>query len=500
MRLPFVFTVLLIAGLSNSAYAVDYTWSGPTAGTADWNDHLNWGSGGVGAYPKNQDDVANLTLANTGLLTINLNVAITVGTLNTGNTAGTTSATILAPNGGSLTFDVSADDAQWTHSPTGDATFDIGAPVFLDDSITIYNNRTNFGGRQLIGGNITAASAGTKTIKWLGQEGVAGGGQPYIRIGGDISDGPGQLAVSSQSIIAGQGPGLYLDSSNNTYTGITEAIAAGSADLIVSTSGSLGSTVSGTVIGGGVGNNVLWLRATVIGEALTLSGNGWTGGALFAERNVTIWGGPITLVGDARIATSNYLNSDLTIDVDAGNAIAGDFNLNFTTGAVGHPIQVNDPIATGPGGLTKAGEGTLFLNAVNTYTGDTDVDGGTIDLGSSGGLRFEIGASGVNNKIFGDGTIDLDGVLTFDLSGAGTSLGDTWQIVDTSGGLTANYSAGFSVAGFSESGGIWTLGSGAYAFDESTGVLSVVGVVIPEPGTLVLLVMGGIGLIFRRRK
>ena len=37
-------------------------------------------------------------------------------------------------------------------------------------------------------------------------------------------------------------------------------------------------------------------------------------------------------------------------------------------------------IATGPGGLTKIGQGLLTLNALNTYTGDTTVNDGTLAM------------------------------------------------------------------------------------------------------------------------
>jgi len=362
--------IALLLGLQTSAFAGTYNWTGPTSGTANWNNAANWNSG-AGGYPNAQDDVANLMLGNTGDLTVNLNEPITIGTLNTGNT----SATILAPNGGALTFDVSAGDAEWTHAPTGNATFDIAAPVFLDDSIKIYNNRTEYSARQLIGGDIAASSAGTKTMKWLGQKSTPSGGQPYIRIGGAITDGAGQLAITCQPVFGG--PVLYLDSNSNTFTGeVKNSSSFNNSDLIVNQSNSLGSPSAGTTVMGG--KAVLFLRASVIGEALTLRGYGSGGGSLFNDMHANTWGGLITLVGDAGIGTSDYSGANLTIDVASGNAIEGDHNLIFRTGAAGFPITVNDPIATGPGGLAKEYAGTLFLDALNTYYGDTTVNGGTL--------------------------------------------------------------------------------------------------------------------------
>ncbi len=47
------------------------------------------------------------------------------------------------------------------------------------------------------------------------------------------------------------------------------------------------------------------------------------------------------------------------------------------------PLTLADSVS---GGLTKAGDGTLFLNAANTYTGETVLKGGTLSLVSQGAL------------------------------------------------------------------------------------------------------------------
>ena len=121
-------------------------------------------------------------------------------------------------------------------------------------------------------------------------------------------------------------------------------------------------------------------------------------------------------------------------------------------------------IISGTGGLTKVGaSNSLTLKANNTYTGDTLVNNGTLALASTGGLKFVIGADGVNNKIsgIGAGTVTLDGIFIFDLTSASTIIGDSWNIVDAAN-LIESYGSTFTVGGsFSKTGGgtgpgVWT--------------------------------------------
>jgi len=458
-RVMLVAAVGLVFALTASVQAVTYTWTGPTAGAANWNNPANWGGAG---FPNAIDDVADLTMDITGALTINLGQPITIGTLIDADNDAAVGPNPLVITGDSLTFNVSAGNATWTHSPAGDATVDIAAPVLLDDSIDIYNDRGAYNGRMLVGGSITAASGGLKEILYNGLTG-AGGGQPYIRIGGAISDGPGQLGVTMQSTSTSSGPGLYLDNAGNSYTGQTKNISAGSSDLIISTSGSLGNT-SATTVTGGNGNAMLWLRASVSGKDVTISGQGWAGGSLFNGRNVCNFTGKVTLVGDARIGAGAYggCGADFTLDVPSGNAIEGDFDLTFNP--VHGPITVNDPIATGPGGLTKQGSNLLTLNALNTYTGDTFVTAGTL----STSVAYLDDAS----------SVDIASGALMDLNFTGNDV-----------------IAGLTLGGVAQGVGIYNSTSDPTYFT-GTGSLQV----IPEPVTMALLGIGGLGVILRRKR
>lgn len=139
-----------------------------------------------------------------------------------------------------------------------------------------------------------------------------------------------------------------------------------------------------------------------------------------------------------------------------------------------------------------------LTSASSTFTGNLTVDGGTVAF--DGNSNFLIGASGISNAIDGTGSAVFDGTFYFDLLGAGTGLGNTWDIVDVVA-LTETWQSNFSVFGFTHGGGgVWTRNNSGthYQFSQTSGQLSV----IPEPSTLALAAVAGCLLlqVVRRRR
>lgn len=152
--------------------------------------------------------------------------------------------------------------------------------------------------------------------------------------GGTITTGPDGWTFSG--IISGTGrltvggTGLLTPTGTNTYTGGTTI--SGGATVIISADAQLGATSGGVQLGDATGNGTLELTSAAA------------------------------------------VTSALSLTLGAGGGV-----LDVTSAA----WTIANPIS-GSGGLTLTGTGTLILDGANSYTGDTTINGGTLELGGTG--------------------------------------------------------------------------------------------------------------------
>ncbi|MBN8456934.1 MAG: autotransporter-associated beta strand repeat-containing protein [Verrucomicrobia bacterium] len=130
--------------------------------------------------------------------------------------------------------------------------------------------------------------------------------------------------------------------------------------------------------------------------------------------------------------------------------------------------------------LIKAGDGTLSLSGVNTYTGNTTVNAGTLVLADGASLAFAIkNTNGISNKLTGSGSVVLDGDFSINTAAVTSLTTGTWLIEDNTS-LTGAYGPTFSVV--DPSGAPWTNAGNdkwtrieatrLWTFDETTGTLT----------------------------
>jgi fibronectin-binding autotransporter adhesin len=151
------------------------------------------------------------------------------------------------------------------------------------------------------------------------------------------------------------------------------------------------------------------------------------------------------------------------------------------------------------GSVAKNGNGTLTLTAVNTYTGDTDINAGTLAIGAGGSIaasaNIEMTGSGAIFDISGGGnqTVDiLEGFTgnTVNLGANTLNIASTFSgnmefdgTIEGSGGLAVATTQTVILAGTNTYSGGTTLNAGELAV-VSSGALGTVGTISFQGGTL----------------
>lgn len=334
----------------------------------------------------------------------------------------------------------------------------IGGSVTVGDGATL---APGFGGAGTltINGDLTLGNGSALAFE-VGQANVAGGSlNDLVEVGGNLVLG-GTLQLA-QSAGGNFGPGLYrlfdyagmLTNNGLALGGIAkdgevaiDTTTAHQVNLINSSGLTLNfwdpSGANNGAISGGTGTwqasgGSSWTNATGAlnapytsaafavfqGTAGTVTVDDSAGpvqasGLQFAVDGYTVSGGTLTLVG-----------GQSTIRVGDGTATGAGYKATIAS------------VLTGDTQLIKADAGTLILSGANSYTGGTEVAGGTLQIGSDGNLGAAAGSVTLNGGTLRT-TADMSSGRTLALAGDGTiDVGDastlTWNgPVSGAGSLT----------------------------------------------------------------
>src|SRR5215813_11579215 len=440
-----------LATLAPAAHAVDGIWTGPAA---EWTDGTNWSSN-----PDVPDNAATFT--NNGAPT-----SVTISddaSINTIQFTVGASAFNFTTSGTGITFDVNG---------TGIVNNSAFAPSFINNDNLNFNNASSAGNAVIVNntggivdfsntagpagdGNISAGSIAGAGNYYLGSNLLTvGGNNLSTTVSGVISDcGDSGSDCSNAGGLIKIGTGTLTLSGANTYTGPTmvnagtlqagavNAFSSASAFTVASgatldlagfdqTVGSLAGAGnvtlgSATLTTNGDGSDTAF-SGTISGSGglvkvgegtLTLSGNNsYTGGTLLNEGTLAV--GSSTALGTGTLTLADGTTLQAAAD---GLALASAMRLlgDTTVDTQSNTLTLSGSIS-GTGGLDKIGPGTLTLTGASTYTGDTNVNEGVLNV--SGSL---VSAVSVNQggTLTGTGTIGGLSVGSGGIVAPGNSIG-----------------------------------------------------------------------------
>jgi autotransporter-associated beta strand protein len=317
------------------------------------------------------------------------------------------------------------------------------------------------------------------------------------------------------------GSGTLTLSGANTYTGITTisagilAFAAGSLDAsssITFSGGTLqwtaGNTqdVSSRIASVASGksaiidtNGNIVLFGSAIGGAGSLNKIG--SGTLTITASNTYTGATTVSGGILQLGDGNALNGSVTAIVDNAALVFANATDQTYSGAI-----------SGSGTLAKTGIATLTLSHSNTFSGDTQVQGGilklssngaiagsTLDYGGYGGtLSFGTLTAGTFGGLKGNQDLALanDSLAAVTLTVGGNNQSTTYSgVLSGPGSLTKTGSGTLTLANANTFSGITTVSAGALALGNSNAlqnsVLNCAGGTV-SVGTLTSAVIGGL--------
>ena len=387
----------------------------------------------AGAVPLTKTTTGKVTLS--GVNTYTGATAINAGTLSVNGTAIADTSAITVATGATLAL----TGSETIGSLAGAGNVTLGAFTLAAGGD---NTSTTFSGVASGTGGLTKLGTGIWTLSGL---------NTYTGIT-TINTGILSVATIGLGGIAGNlgaatnlASNLVLSGGTLQYTGVT-ATTDRAYTLTAASTSSIDVSVAGTTLTmSGTGAATTGALTKLGAGTLTLTGtNLYTGATTINAGTLSVNGTAIADTSAVTVATGATLaltgNEAIGSLAGAGNVTLGAFTL---TAGGDNTTTTYSGLASGTGGLTKAGTGIWTLSGANTYSGVTTVSASTLKLGNTSALGTSSSVS-----VTAGATLDLNGITlltAIPLTLNGTGVGGTAGALTNSALTTATYSGAITL-------------------------------------------------------
>lgn len=167
---------------------------------------------------------------------------------------------------------------------------------------------------------------------------------------------------------------------------------------------------TGTVTQAGTGNTTLGADSTFTGQTVISAGTLTLGSALALQGSTLNYNNQGGTLGFGTLTAATLANLTGAQNLALENTLAGGVVLSI--GGNGQNVNYTG-VLSGPGGVTKLGAGTFAVNNAHTYTGNTLVSGGILQIdvgGSIAGGAASVAAAAGARLIVNGGTLTASAV------------------------------------------------------------------------------------------
>jgi autotransporter-associated beta strand protein len=467
---------LAVGGISGSGLGLTKAGAGTLAvGASSYNGATTINVGTLKATSITSfTTTSSVTLADTAGVTLDLNgnsqtiafisgggttggnVVLGNATLTTGSTSNTTFSGALSGAGGltkigSGTFTLAGSKGDYTGTTSiSGGTLDVGTLSGAFGTGNVVGSNTVF--LQGNGSTTTGITGGSSGIGARGGNLTVnvGGAGAQILLNSSGTNGLGGMnfgsATSDSKVIVENGISINNFNSTRTFT-VNTGVGTASAEITGVVANGTGNGDTG-IVKAGTGDLILSNANTITGSTSINAGR------IVLGHNQALQFTSLTTDNVGSVSASGFTTptiGGLTGSTALGTFISSGYSdITSLTLApqTGRSLSYSGVIADGATGmnLVKSGAGTQTLNAANTYTGSTTINGGTLTLGAAGSIDNTSGVS-----LGTVGTFDVSaksGYTVSNLSGSGSVKGaltvSTQLAIGNSAG-TASFNAGLTL-------------------------------------------------------